>query len=220
MNMDLKLFRLKQEKMAKQVVLDDDFNNPPLRVAGADIAFINEKGICACVTVKLSDLQAIETSTIMKQLTFPYIRGYLAFRESDSVISAFKQLTDQPDVLLVNAHGIAHPRFCGAASHIGVLLDTATIGVASNRLCGCYEREPSRLGDTVMYHYMGRDVGYLFKSKENCRPIFVSPGHKVSLSSAISIIKSCMGTHKMPEPIYLAHIKANRLKQRELTSQL
>lgn len=219
MSIDLKSLRLNQENLAKHVILKDDFDNPPLRIAGADIAFINEKGICACVTVQLPDLKVIETAIIIKRLTFPYIREYLAFREADSVLSAYKQLTDQPDVLIVNAHGIAHPRYCGAASHIGVLLDTATIGVASNNLCGQYEQEPSQIGDAVICNHIGRNVGYVFKSKINCKPIFVSPGHKVSLSSAISIIKSCMGKHKMPEPIYLAHIKANKVKQRELTSQ-
>jgi deoxyribonuclease V len=206
--------------MSKHVVLKDGFHNPPLKVAGADIAFIDEKGICACVNVQLPELKVIETSTIIKQLSFPYIREYLAFREADSVISAYKQLTDQPDALLVNAHGIAHPRFYGAASHIGVLLDTTTIGVTSNNLCGHYKYEPPQIGDAIICSHMGRNVGYLFQSKKNCRPVFISPGHKVSMSSTIQIIKSCMGTHKMPEPLYLAHIIANRVKQRELNSLL
>lgn len=220
MSINLQSLRLYQEKMAKQVILHDDFNNPPLRVAGADLSFIYEKGICVCVNVQLPNLKVIETSTIIKQLTFPYIREYLAFREADSIMSAFKELTDKPDVLLVNAHGIAHPRFYGAASHIGVLLDIASIGVASHNLCGHYEREPSQIGDAMICSYMGRKVGYLFKSKKNCRPIFVSPGNKVSISSSIQIIKDCMGTHKMPEPLYLAHIKANQVKKRELKSLL
>lgn len=220
MSINLQYLRLYQEKMGKQVDLNDDFNSPPLRVAGADLSFIDEKGICACVNVQLPNLKVIETSIIVKQLTFPYIREYLAFREADSVMSAYKELKDQPDMLLVNAHGIAHPRFYGAASHIGVLLDIATIGVASHNLCGRYKLEPSQIGDTVICSYMGRNVGYLFKSKENCRPIFVSPGHKISMSSTIQIIKDCMGTHKMPEPLYLAHIKANKVKQRELKSLL
>lgn len=220
MSIDLQSLRLYQEKMAKHVVLKDDFNDPPLKVAGADVAFIDGKGICACVNVQLPDLKVIETSTIIKQLYFPYVREYLAFREADSVISAYKQLADQPDVLLVNAHGIAHPRFYGAASHIGVLLDTATIGVASNNLCGEYDYEPSQTDDVVICSHMRRNIGYLLKSKKNCRPIFVSPGHKVSMSSIIPIIKSCMGIHKMPEPLYLAHLEANKVKQRELNSLL
>ncbi len=220
MSINLQSLRLYQEKMAKSVVLKDDLHNHPLKVAGADLSFIDEKGICVCVSVQLPYLKVIETSTVIKQLTFPYIREYLAFREADSVMSAYKELKDQPDMLLVNAHGIAHPRFYGAASHIGVLLDIATIGVASNNLCGLYKREPSQIGDAMICSYMGRNVGYLFKSKENCRPIFVSPGHKVSISSTIQIIKDCMGTHKMPEPLYLAHINANKVKQRELKSLL
>lgn len=220
MSINLQSLRLYQERMAKHVVLKDDFNEPPLRIAGADMAFIDEKGICACVNVQLPDMEVIETSTTIKQLTFPYIRGYLAFREADSVISAYKQLTNQSDVLLVNAHGIAHPRFYGAASHIGVLLDTATIGVASNNLCGHYDNEPSQTGDAIVCSHLGRNVGYLFKSKKKCRPIFVSPGHKITMSSAIQVIKSCMRTHKMPEPIYLAHINANMGKQRELNPLL
>ncbi len=216
MSINLNDLRLNQEKIAEFVVIDDDFNNPPSRITGSDIAFLNSKGICACVTVQLPDLQVIETSIIISKFTFPYIREYLAFREADSIISAYKQLNEQSDVLLVNAHGFAHPRFCGAASHIGVLLDKATIGVASNNLCGNYDQEPSEIGDAKICTYMGNDVGYIFKSKENCRPIFVSPGHKVSMSSSISIIKSCMGTHKMPEPIFLAHLKANKVKQGEL----
>jgi len=206
--------------MAKQVVFNDDFNNPPLKVAGADLSFIDEKGICACVNLQLPNLKVIETSTIIKRLTFPYIREYLAFREAISIMSAYKELTHQPDMLLVNAHGIAHPRFFGAASHIGVLLDIATIGVASHNLCGQYEREPSQIGEAMICSYMGRNIGCLFKSKKDCRPLFVSPGHKVSISSTIQIIKDCMGTHKMPEPLYLAHIKANQVKQRELESLL
>lgn len=220
MSIDLNDLRSNQEKIAQHIVLDDNFNNPPSRIAGSDIAFINGRGVCACVIVQLPDLQVVETSIIINEITFPYITEYLAFREANSVISAYKQLKEQPDILLVNAHGFAHPRFCGAASHIGVLLNTATIGVASNNLCGIYRQEPLETGDAVMCTHLGKTVGYIFKSKKKCRPIFVSPGNKVSMLSAISIVKLCMGTHKMPEPIYLAHIEANKVRQEELTASL
>jgi len=153
----------------------------------------------------------MEIKIIKTHLDFPYIPTFLSFREGYPIIKLYKKLKTKPDIMIINGHGIAHPLFCGIATHVGVLLDKPTIGVAQSRLCGDY-REPKRLGDCSKITYKGMIVGYVYKSKEKCKPIFVSPGHRISLKSCLRIVKKCIKTHKLPLPLAIAHIQANKSK--------
>jgi len=134
---------------------------------------------------------------------------FLGFREGPAIVKLIKLRRRTPDVFLINAQGIAHPLFCGCASHVGVLAQKPVIGVAASNLCGEYDCEPVEVGDAVPMRYNGRVVGWVLKSKAGCNPIFVSPGHLVSLESSLKIVKDCLKNHKLPEPLQQAHRLAN-----------
>jgi deoxyribonuclease V len=200
-----------QMRIAKRVILKDEFHKPIRTVAGFDLAFSGDKAFVTGVVLDYKFLIVKEIRTIETKLSFPYIPTFLAFREGPPIIKVYKKLKIKPDVMMINGQGVCHPFFCGIASHVGVLLDTASIGIAQSRLCGSYE-EVKSVGHHSTLIYDGKMVGYAYKSKRNCKPILISPGHKVSLESSLRIVKNCIKNHKLPEPIYLAHSISNRIK--------
>ena len=205
-----KKLRRIQEKIAKKVILEDKFPKPIKNMAGFDLAFLNDNTIVTGVVLDYKLLIVKEIKTIETEVSFPYIPTFLTFREGPSIIKVYKKLKIKPDVLMINGQGIAHPIFCGIASHVGVLLDKPSIGVAQSRLIGEYKR-PIKVGDYSAVKYQNRKVGYAYKSKENCGPILISPGHRISLDTSLKITKNCIKKHKLPEPIYLAHSISNKI---------
>jgi len=203
--------RKTQKKIAKKVILEDKFFKPIKTIAGFDLAFLNDDALVAGVVTNYKSLNVIEIKIIKTHLDFPYIPTFLSFREGPPIIKLYKKLKTKPDIIIINGHGIAHPLFCGIASHVGVLLDKPTIGVAQSRLCGDY-RNPKRLGDYSRIKYKDRIVGYVYKSKEKCKPIFISPGHRISLESSLKIVKKCIRSNKLPLPMAIAHAQANKSK--------
>ncbi|MDY6959451.1 MAG: endonuclease V, partial [Halobacteriota archaeon] len=154
-----------------------------------------------------------EVYTVM-DVDFPYIPGLLSFREAPSIIEAFGKLKRVPDILMVDGCGLNHPRFAGLATHVGVELDIPTIGVAKKILCGEYKKKPEEVGEISEIIYKERIVGALLKSKKNCNPLIIAPGHKVSVTSAIKITCSCLRGYKLPEPTRQAHLYAGSIKRR------
>jgi deoxyribonuclease V len=199
-----------QEKIAKKVILEDKFSKPIKNMAGFDLAFSNDNIIATGIVLDYKLLIVKEIKTIEIEVSFPYIPTFLTFREGPSIIKVYKKLKIKPDVLMINGQGITHPVFCGIASHVGVLLDKPSIGVAQSRLVGKY-KEPIKVGDYSAIKYQNRKVGYAYKSKENCRPILISPGHRISLGTSLKITKNCIKKHKLPEPVYLAHSISNKI---------
>lgn len=210
-NLDIgKLYAL-QEKLAKKVSLKDHL--PPDKieyVAGCDLAYSGERVFCAIVVLNFSSLEIIREKVVKTDIRFPYIPTLLAFREKDPILKAVKGVAF--DVLMVDGQGIAHPRGLGIASHIGVMLNKPTIGVAKSRLCGEVQGE-FEAGKTAPLIYEGRQVGHALVAKKNTRPIYISPGHKVSLDSSLEIVQRCIRGHKLPEPTRLAHLKAEATKR-------
>lgn len=200
-----------QRQIAKKVILKDMFSKPITTIAGFDLAFSNERAFAAGVLLNYKTLDIRETKIIKTDLSFPYIPTFLTFREGPPIIQVYKKLQTKPDIIMINGQGISHPLFCGIASHVGVLLDIPSIGIAQSKLCGEY-KEPKEVGDCSPIFYERRKVGYVYKSKRNCKPIFISPGHKVSFETSLKIVKSCMKDRKLPEPISLAHSFAERTK--------
>ena len=196
MVLDKELVKI-QEDLAKKVITRDEFSEIRL-IGGVDQAFPEEDIVRSCAVVfDFENLKLVEKSLAEEKIDFPYVSGFLSFREGPSIIKAFKELRSKPDVLLVDGNGILHPRRIGLASHVGILLNTPTIGVAKSLLCG-------ELKNNKIY-VNGEARAHVFQSKEGCNPIYVSPGHRVSLDSSLKIVKKCMGKHKIPEPIRLAH---------------
>jgi len=210
MHENLQDLRKIQKNISEKIILEDSFSQIR-RIAGFDLAFIDEIAFVAGVVLDFPSLVVKELKIIKTKLSFPYIPTFLSFREGLPIMKVHEKFKIKPDILMINGHGIAHPLFCGIASHVGVLLDKPSIGVAQRILCGNYEK-PKKAGSYSPIVYEKRIVGYAFKSKEDCNPIFISPGHKISLKSSLKIVRSCIKNHKLPEPLYLAHTFANKTK--------
>ena len=216
------LYRIQEEIASKAVIVDK--LNPKLKlIAGADQAFFydskaenkseEEKIISAVVVLEYPSMKLITYSHSVMPVDFPYIPGLLSFREAPAIITAFRALKIKPDLLVIDGGGINHPRFAGLATHVGVILDVATIGVTKNILCGTGEL-PDEEGDACIIKYKGKEIAYYLKSRKGSRPIIVAPGHKVSLATSLMLIKNCIRKHKLPEPTRIAHLCANKIKKR------
>ncbi|NQE44726.1 Endonuclease V [ANME-1 cluster archaeon GoMg2] len=216
------LYRIQEEIASKAVIVDK--LNPKLKlIAGADQAFFydskaenkreEEKIISAVVVLEYPSMKLITYSYSVMPVDFPYIPGLLSFREAPAILTAFRALKIKPDLLVIDGGGINHPRFAGLATHVGVILDVATIGVTKNILCGTGEL-PDEEGDACIIKYKGKEIAYYLKSRKGSRPIIVAPGHKVSLATSLMLIKNCIRKHKLPEPTRIAHLCANKIKKR------
>lgn len=195
--------KLKKEQLTlqKKIILKDSIKKIKT-IAGCDQSFVKNKIISAIVVLNYKNLEIIEKKNTISKVSFPYIPGYLSYRELPAIIKTYKKLKIKPDVLLCDFNGILHPRGLGAASHLGVLLNICTIGVAKNLLCGTIKNKFVFVND--------EKKGYALKNK-NYKVIYISPGNKITLKTSIKIVKYCI-KNKLPEPIKLAHYYANTLK--------
>lgn len=190
-----------QERLARRVSLRDGFTKLE-RVGGMDSAYSGGMAFSSVVVCGYPSMEVLGSASHASREAFPYISGFLSYREVPSMAGAFRKLEARPDVFLVDGQGICHPRGIGLASHLGVLLGIPTIGVAKSRLCGTADGGRILLG--------GRQVGWLMRPGRGSKPLYVSPGHMVSLSSSREIVSSCMRDHRLPEPLRLAHLYSNR----------
>ncbi len=202
-----------QENLAKKIILKNDLKEIKL-IAGFDLAFSKNKIFC-CGVILNRELELIEKKFSEEVENFPYIPGFLAFREGPIIIKTYKKLKSKPDIIFIDGHGIAHPKFFGIASHIGLLLDKPTIGVAKNKLIGEYE-EPKNVWEEEKLLFKNKHVGWVLKTKKDCKPIFISPGHKISLEKSLELTKKCLKGFKLPEPLRLSHLEVNKFKDLSL----
>jgi len=194
-----------QEKNAGLVIQEDLFNSVK-RVAGVDVAYDGDDAYAACVVLN-EDVRVAEVGCFRSKAAFPYIPSYLSFREAEPAIGAAREISGF-DVLLVNGHGVAHPRGCGLASQIGLILDAATIGVATSMLT----KEAGSAGSSPYLMLDGRVVGARLRASGE--PIYISVGHRVSLDTAVKIVeKFTLGTG-LPEPLKAAHVEASMFRHR------
>jgi len=205
---DLDKLKEEQLKLAKKVILSDTGNVKKLKtVAGADQTYVDRKLISTIVVCDYKSLEVIEEKHAVVDAKIPYISGFLFYREGPAIIEAFNMLERKPDVLIVKGNGILHPRRIGMASQVGILLDMATIGIAKNLMLGEVREK------TI---YVDKEaVGYKLVTREHAKPIYISPGHKISLKTSLEVIKNCMRfPHKLPEPLHLAHKCGNTVRER------
>lgn len=184
-------------------------------VAGADISFDKGSDVvyAGVVVLQLRDLREVARATAVSRAKFPYIPGLLSFRESPSVLEAWEKLKLQPDVVMVDGQGLAHPRRFGIASHLGLLLDLPSVGCAKSLLLGKHEEPPLPAGS---YSYLvDRDetIGVALRTRDGISPVFVSVGHKIDLESAIALVMKCTHGYRIPEPIRQAHQVVNALRE-------
>ena len=202
---DLNKLKEEQIKLAKKVVISDSIKNIKT-VAGAEQAFFGNRVISAIVVCDYKSFKVVEEKHATADAKIPYMSSFMFYREGPAVIEAFSKLEHKPDVLMINGNGILHPRRIGMASHLGILLDTATIGIAKRLSLGEIKEK------TI---YVDKEArGYEFISREHAKPLYVSPGNKVSLKTSFDIVKKCIQyPHKLPEPLHLAHKYSNRVRK-------
>jgi len=183
----------------------------PRFIAGVDISAPDAKGIAraAAVILNYPELEVIEVRTAEDKLNLPYIPGLLSFREAPLVLAACQKLSTDPDIILVDGQGIAHPRRFGIASHIGLLLNTPTIGCAKSRLCGNHAPVNAEAGAYAELTDKGEIIGVAMRTKTGVNPIYVSIGHKIDLPTAIHWVIKCCRNKRLPEPCRLAHLAAS-----------
>jgi deoxyribonuclease V len=186
----------------RERVESDDRFGPLQYVAGADMAFDPETNLAfaGVIVYRLPELEEVERRMARRKLRFPYVPGLLSFRESPVLLAAFARLRIQPDVILVDGHGMAHPRRFGIACHLGLLLDTPTIGCAKSILVGEAAEPGARAGSTSPLIDKGETVGVALRTRDQVRPIYVTIGHRVSLESAVRIVGQCTDGFRIPKP--------------------
>ncbi|HEX8708135.1 MAG TPA: deoxyribonuclease V [Pyrinomonadaceae bacterium] len=186
-------------------------------IAGADISFnkFSETVYAGLVVLGLPGLEVVEEVGIVSRTRFPYVPGLLSFRESPSVLEAWAKLKTEPDAVMFDGQGIAHPRRVGIASHVGLLINRPTLGCAKSVLVGKYEEPPAERGHWTELVDKNEVVGAALRTKQNVQPIFVSPGHLIDLEGAIKLTLACDGGYRQPEPTRRAHLLVNALRRGE-----
>lgn len=185
-----------QKKTAKQVIVEDSFDDIRY-VAGFDVAFVGDKAVVGAAVFDVKEMKLVEKKSLVTKSAMNYIPGLLAFREGPVISQVYYDLEYDPDLLLIDGHGILHPEKCGLATFIGVELAKPTIGVAKSILEG-EEKENEVLLD-------GEVRALKVRTKEHARPLYVSPGHMISLKTAAEFVKKLtVPPHKTPEPLHVA----------------
>lgn len=194
-----------QQEMRGRVRVLDDFA-PVRTIAGIDVGYDPRRNIskAALVLMDIDTLAPLKSLFVTSPTPFPYIPGLLSFREAPVILKALAELGDLPDMLMIDGHGIAHPRRLGIASHIGVLTGLPAIGVAKSVLCGdCAQPGPEK-GSTEPLMHKGERIGTALRSRENVKPVYISPGHRIGHESAIALVLRCLTKYRLPEPTRLA----------------
>lgn len=199
-----------QQKLRGRVIKRGEIKNIH-HVAGADVSVSRDRLTMKAAVVVLTypGLRPVEQATAHGDPSFPYVPGLLSFREGPLLLDCFKKLKQRPDVIIFDGQGIAHPRGFGIAAHIGVLLETASIGCAKSPLYGNYEIPGNEKG---AFNYItdsgGKKIGACLRSRNGIKPVFISVGHRISLNRAVDIVLKCTPRFRLPEPIRSAHILA------------
>jgi len=203
--------RIIQEKIASRITLVA-LEREIKTVAGVDAAFVDGKTIAAISVFDYRSLECIGEYHHIQKTSFPYIPGYLSFREGPAILAAFRKMTTPPDLLLFDGQGIAHPRRAGIASHMGVLLNIPAIGCAKSRLVGESEKPALKKGSWSPLYYRDEIVGAVLVTRSGCKPLFISPGNLITLKEAIEVVLHLTPRFRLPEPIRAADSLAKRLK--------
>lgn len=201
------------QRSLRGLVVEEDRLGPVRFVAGVDLSGVKSAGTvtAAAVLLTLPSLEPVEESLVRGVLEFPYLPGFLSFREAPLMMEAVRGLSRQPDLLVVDGQGRAHPRGLGIACHLGLLLDIPAIGCAKSRLVGRHDDPAPEAGSRTPLVYRGGTIGTVLRTKERVKPVFISVGHRVSLDTAVELALRC--THpgqRLPEPTRQAHLSAGR----------
>ncbi|MFB9867038.1 deoxyribonuclease V [Vreelandella sulfidaeris] len=213
--------RALQSQLAKKLESSDRMA-PVSHIAGVDIGFEDRGNTTRAAVVVLKwdassapDLSVVEQVVHREPTRMPYIPGLLSFREIPAALGAFEKLTVKPELVMVDGQGIAHPRRLGVAAHLGLWLDLPTIGVAKSRLYGRYSEVGEQRGDWTPLYAGKETIGAVLRSRAKVKPVFISPGHRITLETSLAWVMSCLGRTKLPEPTRLADRLASRRDERK-----
>ncbi|MGH6895167.1 MAG: deoxyribonuclease V [Geminicoccaceae bacterium] len=198
--------RALQDRLSGEAELRDHLG-PIALVAGIDVGFENGRSVtrAAVAVLHQGDLQLVESSLARRATGFPYVPGLLSFREIPAVLDALASLRCVPDLLICDGQGLAHPRRFGLACHLGWLLETPSVGVAKSRLLGEFAEPPAARGAWTPLVDRGEVVGAAVRTRRGVKPVFVSPGHRVDVASAVRLALACTDRYRLPEPSRAAH---------------
>lgn len=205
-----------QERLRRRVIIRRLTRGPRV-IAGADVAYskLTDSIYAGVVMMDYKDMTRLEEVTATGRSPFPYIPGLLSFREAPVLLKAFSMARQEPDVILFDGQGIAHPRGLGLASHLGLILDRPAIGCAKGLLVGQYKPVGLKAGAHSYIVYNKKRVGSVLRTKSRVRPVFVSPGHRIDLATSLRVVlQSCRG-YRLPEPIRQAHRLVGLLRRKE-----
>ncbi|MGV0024891.1 deoxyribonuclease V [Phormidesmis priestleyi] len=195
-----------QQRLRGEVVTIDRFGVVQF-VAGVDVGFEEEGAVtrAAVAVLNYPELQVCDQAIARRPTTFPYIPGFLSFREVPAVLDALEKIQIVPDLLLCDGQGIAHPRRFGIACHLGVLTNLPTIGVAKSRLVGTFTEVLNERGAWQPLLHKGDRIGAVLRTRPGTLPLFISPGHRISLETAIAYVMGCTPKYRLPETTRVAH---------------
>ena len=188
-----------QRELAVRVIRETTFA-APATIAGIDISVRGETARAAVVVLSFPGLEVLETATAVRPVEFPYVPGLLSFRELPSILDAYEELRIEPELLMVDGHGLAHPRRFGLACDLGVELDRPTIGCGKSRLVGEHREPGQRRGSRTQLRHRGEVIGHVLRTRDGVRPVFVSIGHRIDLETATRIVLRCARRYRLPEP--------------------
>jgi deoxyribonuclease V len=206
-----------QKQLRTQIRIEPLFQ-PIQTIAGADISFnkYEETVYAGIIVLSFPDLQEVAKSTVISKTSFPYIPGLLSFREIPSLLKAWNQLAVKPDLLVLDGQGIAHPRRMGIATHFGLVTDTPTLGCAKSLLTGKFEPLAEAAGSESLMYDGDEVIGTALRTKNKVNPVFISPGHRITLKQSLEIIKQCLNGYRIPEPTRKAHLLVNQVRTQNL----
>jgi len=195
-------------------IREHPLSRPVRTIAGADVSYARGglQVYAAVLVFTFPDLVLIDRALALDTVEFPYISGLLSFREAPALVKAFRKIRTRPDVIIFDGQGVAHPRGMGLASHMGLILKCPTIGCAKSRLVGVHVPVAEDKGSTAVLTHRGRIVGAVVRTRTHVKPVFVSPGHAITLAEAIRFVLDCCKGYKLPEPTRQAHLAANQLR--------
>lgn len=202
-----------QLKYKSEIIFESRFDEVNI-LAAVDTAFDDRSNrlYAAAIALSYPGLEEQDKAVAETEAEFPYVPSLLAFREGPVILKALSRLSIKPDLVIYAAHGLAHPRSFGLASHLGLLTGIPSIGCARKCLVGDYRMPGKKKGSCTSLFVSDVEVGFVYRTKDNVKPMFISPGHKCSIRDSVDIMVNCLRTFRMPEPLRLAHLIAGKYK--------
>lgn len=200
-----------QDALRKEVKIIP-LRKTPSTVGAVDAAFFNDSVVAVATLYSFPAMEHLEDAVVIEETLFPYVPGFLAFREGHAAVTALKKLKRLPGLVLIDGQGIAHPRGIGIASQIGVVIERPTIGCAKSRLVGDFEEPGGKKGSWTYLHYRGARVGAVLRTRKDVKPLFVSPGHMIDIPASIEIVMRSLSLYRIPEPLRRADLLSKRIR--------